>query len=77
MQIQSVLFNKKVYNRSSAKMWLVKHNFNAHYHDKKQSPRETKNYLRYRQHDPNDYKDNTFRLVDITNHVKLVVGRRL
>lgn len=45
-KIQSILFNKKLFNKSSAIKWLFDHNFSYI------KTHETKNYLRMRQLDP-------------------------
>ena len=72
--IQSVIFNKKEYNKPESEMWLIHHNFNTKFINKKESPRETSHFLRWRQKDPTKFYPDTFRTKEISPYIKLIVG---
>ena len=55
--VQSVLFDKTVWNSSDAKKWLGDNNFKSSKLD------ETEAKLRFRQRDPGDFKDGSFRTI--------------
>jgi len=75
MQIQSVLFNKNKYNKATSRLWLIHHKFNANYTDRKQSPRQTLHYYRWRQHDPNKYVESSFRTINSPSpDIKFIIG---
>lgn len=48
-EVQSIVFDKSEWTKTQAVTWLKKHNF-------KTSVDETRESLRYRQHDPRSYK---------------------
>lgn len=66
-KIQAVLFNNKFYDEKSAKLWLDKHNL------KKIKPFHlTKNYLRARLVEPNNFK--RMYIKQINKNIKFVIG---
>jgi len=77
MEIQSVLFLKRKYSKAMGKMWLIHHHMNADYINKKESPRETRNMWRWRQIDPKDFIDPSFRTMDSGQEgIQFVIGKR-
>ena len=70
-EIQSVLFDKKVFNLKQSRACLKKHKFRTHFRNK--SPKdETEKYYRFRQKEPYLYK--TFRTKKITKGLIFIFG---
>ena len=65
--IQSVLFDKNLWNDSGALLWLSEHNLiplkKVHY---------TKNFLRYRIRNPNEFT--AFYIKKLENGIEIVLG---
>ena len=71
MAIQSVIFNKNVYSKPQAINWLRKHGFKSSYKNK--SPyTQTINFWRFRQTDPEQYKNYVNK--DIAKGIIYVIG---
>ena len=65
-EIQSVLFNKDYFTKTQAKQWLRAHDFTIGRMD------ETKNLYRYRQTEPNKYRN--FRMKRNDDGIQFVIG---
>ena len=65
MAIQSVIFNKNVYSKPQAINWLRKHGFKTSY-------TQTINFWRFRQTDPEQYKNYINK--DIAKGIIYVIG---
>lgn len=65
--VQSVIFNRDLWNPIKSREWLRKHNF---IYDGKLHT--TYNYLRFRQFDPIRFKN--YRTLDIGKGIKLIYG---
>lgn len=68
-KIQSVIFNKKMFDKNNSIEWLKKHNYKFNKID------ETKNYLRFRQINPSYIKKigyNKYETIDLNNGVLLI-----
>jgi hypothetical protein len=63
--IQSVLFDKHLWNQSSARKYLIKHGFKDNGVD------ETENFFRYRQHEPP--KDSKYYTKTLKHGVEYVI----
>lgn len=67
---QSILFDKNIYSLEYAKDWLYKHNYsNSTQVD------ETENNYRFRQQNPDNFDENSFRTITLTNGIKAVIGK--
>jgi hypothetical protein len=65
MTVQSIIFDKKIYNLGDCINWLISNGFSHNKVD------ESKNYYRFRQKKPNRrYKYST---IEITNGIKLII----
>lgn len=67
-EIQALLFDREHFNGHDARRWIKEHEFIA----PKCHP--TKNYLRYRQADPGDFKKDSFRTVALVEGIKAIVA---
>jgi 8-oxo-dGTP diphosphatase len=67
-QIQSVIFSKDDFTEKSAKSWAEHNNFKFGKVDIKE------NTIRLRQHNPFEYKRDSFRTIELTDGVKAVIG---
>lgn len=65
-EIQSIIFNKKIYNVNTAKNWIKKHNFKI-----LKSPDITKNYIRIRQTEP---KYKKYYIKALNKNIMAVIG---
>lgn len=67
--VQSILFERPYWTEARARAWLAKKDMHAH-----KKLHTTKNYLRFRQEDPElfDY----FRTKQVTPTIKYVIGYR-
>ena len=65
MPVQSVIFDKKHWNKKDSKKWLINHKFKVLKID------DTDNYYRFRQLNP-DYKKK-FNTISLNNNVKLII----
>jgi hypothetical protein len=68
-KVQSLIFDKQKFTVETAKNWALDHDFRAEKVD------ETEGTLRLRQMDPNDFLEDSFRTIELTDGVKAVVGR--
>lgn len=64
--IQSVMINRHQHTEAEAREWLTKHGFKSDGMD------TTKNWMRFRQHDPAEYK--RLRIKTIHSGLKFVIG---
>tara|TARA_R100000654_G_scaffold24805_1_gene47979 strand:+ start:7037 stop:7285 length:249 start_codon:yes stop_codon:yes gene_type:complete len=72
MVVQSVLFDKKKYNKTKAEKWLKENGFKVKKVDITESLR------RYRQLDPKLFDSKSYRMRNIKGkEIRLVVGKRL
>lgn len=72
MTIQSLILSKdKFATRDDANKWIREHEFRI----KEGAPDETEQSWRYRQREPSDFVDGSFRTVTITGGVSAVMGR--
>jgi len=67
-KIQTLIFSKDAFTEKSAKGWAEKNDFKYGSVDEKDLS------FRLRQHNPDDFKKDTFRTIDITDGVKAVIG---
>ena len=67
-EIQALLFDRDYFNGHEARRWIKAHEFIA------PKCHATKNYLRYRQEDPSEFKKKGFRTIVLTEGIKAVVG---
>ena len=67
-EIQTLIFDKKVFSREEAIQWAKDHDF------KSSSVDETSTSFRLRQRDPGDFREGSFRTIEITTGVKAVIG---
>ena len=64
---QAILLHKDYFpSERSAKAWMLKHKDEF----KSSNVRETKNYWRFRQNDPSEYRKESFRIIELTTGVK-------
>lgn len=67
--IQSLIFDKELFTAETAKKWALDHDFKA------ESVDETTDSIRLRQKDPNEFLEDSFRTIELTDGVKAVIGR--
>jgi hypothetical protein len=67
-EVQTLIFDKDVFSEKEAKSWAKKHNMKYGYVDEKE------NTYRIRQEEPSEFKDESFRTINITEGVKAVIG---
>lgn len=68
--IQSIIFEKKYFNITEAKKWLLKHNYKIIFYGKK--PDITEYHYRFRQQSPKNYS--IYKTKEITKGIKFVLG---
>lgn len=68
MKIQTIIFDKNKWTEEKARAWLKENNYKSDKID------VTENSLRFRQEDPADFDDKTFRTITLTDGVKAVVA---
>jgi len=68
-KVQSLIFDKQKFTVETCSKWALDHDFRAEKVD------ETENSIRLRQLDPNDFLEDSFRTIELTDGVKAVVGR--
>ncbi len=67
--VQSVICSKKVFESAgAARKWITDHGFHATKLD------ETETSYRFRQRDPDEFKDGSLRTIELTRGVKAVIG---
>jgi HK97 family phage prohead protease len=69
MVIQSLIFVKEMFTKEEAIKWAKDHGF------KFEGVDETEDSYRIRQENPEDFKPNSFRTIDITKGVQAVIGK--
>lgn len=69
--VQSLIFDKGVFTKASARRWAKEHGFSSTGLDEKE------NTYRLRQHDPHDFSRGTFRTIEMTDGVMGVVAMPL
>lgn len=67
MAVQSVLFDRRLFNESQAREWLTKHGYCQYKIDIKPE------HLRFRQYDPDDKRE-YYRTQRLPNGVELIIG---
>ena len=67
--VQSILFDRKIWNLQNAKKWLLKNNYKVKFENKQ--PHITKNFIRFRQLKP--IKNNEYRIHSIGNGIDLIL----
>jgi len=67
--IQSLIFDKELFTAETAKKWALDHDFKADLVD------DTGESIRLRQKDPNEFLEDSFRTIELTDGVKAVIGR--
>lgn len=67
--VQSVIFDKEHFTHAQAVKWLRDHDFKAAKTDEKEKT------FRFRQRDPGDFQDGSFRTITLTTGVKAIIGR--
>lgn len=67
--VQSLIFSKDKFTVENSKDWALDHDFKADKVD------ETSDSIRLRQKDPNDFLEDSFRTIELTDGVKAVIGR--
>lgn len=73
-EIQTLILDKKRFpTLADAKKWIKDNNFKIEHKGK--GPDETEASFRFRQRDPGDFQDGSFRTINITDGVKAVIGR--
>jgi len=72
MQIQSILFDRNLWNKKNADKWIIEHKFIKIFKGKK-GIHNTEKYLRYRQEIP-DYKNYKYRIMNIGGGIKFIIG---
>jgi len=73
LKVQSVLISSDVYNLKEAKSWIRKHDFKETFYGK--GVERTENYFRFRQAAPGRFKEGSFVTKEISDGVKLVLGK--
>jgi phage gp29-like protein len=68
MIVQSVLIDKAVYSLDEAKDWVSDHEFETDVDTKEDT-------YRFRQHNPEDFADDSFRTITIAKGIHYVIGR--
>jgi hypothetical protein len=72
MVMQTLILSKEVFEtKEEANDWVRDHDFKI----KEGAPDETEESWRYRQREPSEFKDDSFRTIEITDGVKAVVGK--
>lgn len=66
--VQTLIFDKKKFDAAAAKKWAREHDFKGGAVD------ETEDSIRIRQKDPGDFKEGSFRTIELKDGVKAVVG---
>jgi hypothetical protein len=69
MVVQSILFDVEKYTVEQAKKWLKDHNY------KNDKVDTTDQYHRFRQKDPSEFDESTFRTIKFTDGLKAIVGK--
>jgi DNA adenine methylase len=73
-EVQTVILSKdKFKTLADARKWVKEHDFKTEHGGK--GPDETEDSWRFRQRDPGDFKDGSFRTIALTDGVKAVIGR--
>lgn len=67
--VQSLIFDKELFTNETAKNWAKEKEFKADLVD------DTSESIRIRQRDPNDFLEDSFRTIELTDGVKAVIGR--
>ena len=67
-EIQALLFDKDYFTGRQARKWIKDHEFVA------PKCHATKNFLRYRQADPDQFEKGSFRTITLTDGIKATVG---
>ena len=67
-RVQTIIFDRKLFNGHSARAWLRKHNF------KTPKTEKTANFLRYRQSEPKMFHKDSFRTLEFKKGIKAVVA---
>lgn len=67
--VQTIIFDKETFDATKAKEWLANNDF------KNPGVDETQESMRYRQRDPGDFKENSFRTIEIAEGIKAVIGK--
>jgi hypothetical protein len=70
MEIQSILFERSIWNLKNAKIWLLKHNYKTNFYGKQVDI--TPNYFRFRQTAP---KYATYKTKSLNNGIILILGK--
>ena len=73
LKVQSVLISTDLYNLKEAKSWIRKHDFKEPFYGK--GVERTENYFRFRQAAPGRFKEGSFVTKEISDGVKLVLGK--
>ncbi len=68
MQVQTILFSKRFYTLSKAKSWLSHHGYKT---DVDIKP----NHFRFRQVDPSDFIQESFRTKTFDKGISIVIGK--
>mgnify|MGYP000090037906 FL=1 len=68
-EVQSVIFDKASFSLEEARAWLRAHDFKVPDVD------ETEDSYRFRQREPGEFQEGSFRTIEITAGVKAVIGR--
>lgn len=73
MKIQSILFKKSIYHtRDTAIRWLRHHKYRTSI-SPDPNP-ESKNWFRFRQVQPNEFKPDSFRIYKYNDSIHFVIG---
>lgn len=67
--VQTLIFSKDKFSQEEATSWASDHDFRADKVD------ETEDSFRLRQRDPSDFKENSFRTIELSSGVKAVIGK--
>ncbi len=69
-EVQTLILSKEKFKtRADAKKWVDDHDFRSDKID------ETENSYRFRQKEPSDFIEGSFRTIEITDGVKAVIGK--
>lgn len=66
-RVQSVLMSKDIFSRKEAVKWVKEHDYKAEID-------ETENYYRFRQQEPEQFEEESFRTIEFTDGIKAVIG---
>lgn len=67
--VQTLIFSKEKFSKEAAVSWAKDHDFRSDKVD------ETEDSFRFRQRDPNDFKEGSFRTIELSSGIQAVIGK--